>query len=389
MAPLRSVARAIRDSGAAWILPCDDRAVWHLHELHAAAVGGDPEYAPLVDVIERSIGDPASYPVVASRARLLRAAEAAGVLIPTTTAVTSMEHLVAETGGRRFPLVMKVDGSWGGLGVKVVSSVEEAKACYARMVEPLGLLPMLKRVVVNRDPFWIESWRRQAAPGVLVQSYVEGVPANCVIFCKEGRVLAAIAVEVAAAQSTLGPATKVRLIEGGAMLRASEALAAGLQLSGVHGLDFMLDSESGAAYLIELNARCAMPCHLRAGGGGDLVGALSAELLGGLLGELPRLQTSLAPGDGVAYFPQAWLADPKDPSLRTGFHDVPWSEPELVKELLLLPWPDRSFLARLSDRLRGLSFDDRSSRAVTFAPGVLEEPVSLLLHDNRLEEKIL
>jgi len=32
---------------------------------------------------------------------------------------------------------------------------------------------------------------------------------------------------------------------------------------------------------------------------------------------------------------------------------VPWTEPDLVRELVRLPWPERSLLARLTERLRG------------------------------------
>ncbi|WP_242011239.1 hypothetical protein [Acetobacter fallax] len=32
--------------------------------------------------------------------------------------------------------------------------------------------------------------------------------------------------------------------------------------------------------------------------------------------------------------------------------DVPWHYPELVREMLLRPWPQRGFVARLEDRAR-------------------------------------
>jgi len=175
-------------------------------------------------------------------------------------------------------------------------------------------------------------------------------------------VLAGIAVEVVAAQSIMGPATTVRTVDGRQMLNAAEALAGRLNLSGFHGLDFILEDNTGIAYLIELNPRCAMPCHLRLGGGRDLIGSLYSELSG-----QPSIQPPLVlSGDIVSYFPQAWLSDPKSETLRTGYHDVPWGEPELLKELLLLPWPDRSFLARTSDRFRNMTFEQRSARSFRF-----------------------
>jgi len=360
--PLKSLTRAILQSRADWILPCDDRTVRHLQQLHAKSVAEGSAGRPIADLIERSLGAPGAFPVVSSRAALLLAAQAEGIPIPEMVEVSNIEDLRSLGESKPFPWVMKVDGSWGGLGVKVVHNREEAEACFHRMRAPLGMLPMLKRLVVNRDPFWIEAWRKPMIPGITAQSHIQGRPANSVVFCCKGKVLAGIAVEVVAAQGVTGPATIVRIVDGRHMLDAAGALARRLDLSGFHGLDFMLEDTTGTAYLIELNPRCAMPCHLRLGSGRDLIGALYSELTG-----QSSNQPAPVAGDTIAYFPQAWLSNPKSEVLRTGYHDVPWSEPALLKELLLLPFPDRSLLARLSDRLRKLSFEDRSARSFVFS----------------------
>jgi hypothetical protein len=376
--PLKSLARAIRESGADWILPCDDRSVSHLHRLHAKALADGDAGKPVADLIERSLGSPAAYPVVSSRASLLRSAQAENLPVPEVTEIATVEQLRALSETKKYPWVMKSDGSWGGLGVKIVHSLKEAEDCFHRMSQPLGTLPMLKRLLVNRDPFWIEPWLHRQRPGMTVQSFIEGRPANCVVFCDRGKVIAGIAVEVVAAQGVMGPATVVRIVEGRQMLNAAEALARRLNLSGFHGLDFMVEDKTGTAYLIELNPRCAMPCHLRLGNGAvsgdalsgdlprsrDLVGSLYSKISGQPCGDTPFEINS----DVVSYFPQAWLSNPKSEALRTGYHDIPLGEPELLKELLLLPYPDRSFLARTSDRYRKLSYDQRAARSFVFRP---------------------
>ena len=382
--PLASLARAIKESGAAWILPCDDRAVRHLHQMYEAASAGEPTFAPLLELIVRSIGHPDAYAIVASRGALLHAAEDVGVRVPATAAVLNSKDLYQKLHRWEFPLVIKMDDSWGGLGVKVVRSVEEAMLFYGRMVRPIGMLAMLKRVLVNRDAFSFETWRQRRTPGATIQAFIKGYPANCVAFCKEGKVLALTAVTVVAAQSATGPATKIRLVEGQALRKAAESLALKLKLSGMHGFDFMVDPEDGSVYLIELNPRCAMPCHIRTQGDCDLVGSLAMELLGrdeGSRRERVRV------GDEIAYFPQAWLSNPKDESLRSSYHDVPWGEPQLVQELLLLPWPDRGLLARISDHLRGYSLSDRSARRVEYPISLTPETNSKMVENKaRLRE---
>jgi ATP-grasp domain len=360
--PLNSLAMAIRDSSADWVLPCDDRSVSHLHRLYARALADGSAGKPLADLIERSMGSPDAFSIVSSRAALLGTALAENIPVPEISEVVSLEQLRLLAESKRFPWVMKVDGSWGGLGVKVVRGLKDAEDCFQRMRAPLATLPMLKRLIVNRDPFWIESWWRRQSRGVTAQSYIEGRPANCVVFCNKGRVLASIAVEVVAAQGVMGPATTVRIVEGRQMLDAAEALAGRLKLSGFHGLDFMLEEKTGTAYLVELNPRCAMPCHLRLDPGRDLIGSLHAEISGRPANPPPFAISS----ELVSYFPQAWLANPKSKTLRTGYHDIPFSEPKLLKELLLLPYPDRSFLARTSDRFRKMTMEQRSARSVIF-----------------------
>jgi hypothetical protein len=112
-----------------------------------------------------------------------------------------------------------------------------------------------------------------------------------------------------------------------------------------------------------MNPRCTPLCHLQLGKGRDMIGSLRAQLSGEPYREIPPVTED----DTIAYFPQAWHWDRHSELLQSSFHDVPWNEPELVQELLKLPWPDRSVFARLSDRLRHLTFEHRASKGGTFA----------------------
>ena len=136
----------------------------------------------------------------------------------------------------------------------------------------------------------------------------------------------------------------VRVVEGPEMMVCAERIARRLKLTGFFGLDFMIEEETDATYLIEMNPRGTPLCHLQLGKGRDMVDALWAQLSGQPLREPPPVTQQ----DLITYFPQAWHGKGNLPAL--GFQDIPQDEPELVREILR-PWPDRSILALAYNKL--------------------------------------
>ena len=91
----------------------------------------------------------------------------------------------------------------------------------------------------------------------------------------------------------------------------------------------MLEAHTGNAHLIEINPRSTQVGHLALGAGRDLPAALVAAVIG------KRHSACCSEGDGeaitIALFPQEWMRDPASPFIQSGYHDVPWEEPELVR----------------------------------------------------------
>ena len=238
--------------------------------------------------------------------------------------------------------MLKVDGTWGGAGVARVDSLAEAERAFARLSGRVGALRALKRLAVNRDPFWLLPWLHGERPVVNVQAFVAGRPANCVVSCRQGEVLAIIQAEVMATRHPTGPAAVVRIVDQAEMAAAARRIVARCGMSGFCGLDFVIEEATGALHLIEMNPRITPLGHLALDRGRDPVGAWVARQVG--RGGPPRAPTTAA--EVVAFFPQAWWLDPANPDLATAYHDVPWTEPGLVRELVRLsPW-DRGWLAR-------------------------------------------
>jgi ATP-grasp domain-containing protein len=345
--PLDSLIAAIDASRPDIIIPSDDSGVQHLHELYARGCGNGSSGNSTATLIERSLGAPASYPIVSSRYDLLRIAREEGLRVPDTSRIDSLEDLNAWQVRAKLPWVLKADGTFGGRGVRIAQTSEQAQESFVEISSLFSMKGVFKRLIVNRDPFWVRPWWNGSRPAVIVQSYVDGRPANCAVACWEGKVLAGIGVEVVSTEGLTGPATIVRVADNPEMMIAAERIANRLGLSGFFGLDFVIENESGAAYLIEMNPRATPLCHLQLGEGRDMVGALYAQLSG-----LPlRDTTPVTQNDLIAYFPQAWLC--KSELLESSFQDIPEGEPDLVRALLQ-PWPES-----LLSRLRG----NRTARA--------------------------
>jgi hypothetical protein len=171
--------------------------------------------------------------------------------------------------------------------------------------------------------------------------------------CWKGQVLGAVTVEVLQSQGATGAAMVVRLINHYEIAQAALKLAKRLELSGFHGLDFVLEARSGAAYLIEMNPRCTQLGHFEISGAGSLAGLLCRKL--GVRSPSTTQEAKpveLTAGETIAFFPKAFTGNRPNEFLGEGYQDFPSEDPALVQELLKQEWPDRQWQARLYHWIR-------------------------------------
>jgi carbamoylphosphate synthase large subunit len=328
--PVESFAKAIERAKPDFIIPGDDLAVQHLHELYNQELSKGSAGAETCTLIERSLGDPKSFPIVYSRADFIHLAEEEGIRTPKTQMIANIREL-REWGARMgYPTVIKANGTWAGEGVRIVRSQREAERAFRKLRKPPILARVAKRVLLDRDTnlVWPMLTRRQNV--VNAQAYVGGREATSLVVCSNGAVVAALHFEVLCKQSSNAPASVVRLIEDSDMISAAEKMVRRLNLSGFVGFDFMLEAGTGNAYLIEINSRPTQVGHLRLGPGRDLPAAMHAAISGGVV----RETTKVTENDTIAFFPQEWLRNPISPFLQSGYHDVPWEEPALLRACL-------------------------------------------------------
>jgi hypothetical protein len=338
--PTGSLKAAIRAARPDLIIPCDDGAAWQLHELHATD-------AILRPVIERSLGAAKAYPILQSRALVLQAAAELGIRVPCTKDVRVAQDL--RNPDLHWPAVLKLDGTWGGEGVAIVRDPSEGMRKFGSLHKAGGGARAWKRFLINRHPLALWLWRRGKAPAVSIQAFIPGRQATTMFACWQGEVLASVSVEVLAANGPTGAAMIVRLLRHEEIEQAARLLARRFTLSGLHGLDFVLEEGTDAAYMIEMNPRATQLGHLNLFPQGSLAHALAAMLMEDTAA--PADSTPRIHGDTIVLFPLAWKANPANPLLIEAFHDVPWEQPTLVRELLRDPWPERRLQSRIFDSI--------------------------------------
>lgn len=363
--PLQSLTAAIGACDPSIVIPVSDRGVGHLHELFTRATASGPAGAKIATLIEHSLGPASSFSIVSSRYDLLEIAREEGIFVPKTKRVNRIQDLDPWIEKQTFPWVLKVDGTSGGGGVKVVRSIREARQRFAQLSEMFSLRKAIKRLVVNRDSFWFLPWWKREKTEISMQSHIDGRPANCAAVCWQGRVLALIGAEVVRSAGTTGPASVVRIVEDEQMREAAQKIALRLSLSGFFGLDFMIEHGTDISYLVEMNPRPAPPCHLRLGEGQDLAGALWSQLAQGPMVTPARRTKS----DVVVYFPDGLKTKEEMPI--GWFLDIPEGEKELANELRN-PFPDRTFLFRLVQWFAGTRSDGAEETAEYPIPDRLE-----------------
>jgi biotin carboxylase len=283
--------------------------------------------AALCALIERSLGAPRHYSALDDRAAFMQVAREEGVRIPTTLTIANAAERNVSLAQIPFPAVLKANGTSGGTGVRVVQNLEEAAQAVKLLEAPPLLARAAKRAIFDRDRTLLLPAVQRTRSKVTAQSFVRGREATSAHACWKGTVLASLYFEVLQKSHASGHATVLRRIEHPEMAASAERMVRRLELSGLHGFDFMLEADSRAAYLIEINPRATQVGHLSFGAGHDLPSALVSAATNLSVSPAKRITEN----DTIALFPQEWLRDPRSPFLRSGYHDVPWEEPALLR----------------------------------------------------------
>lgn len=330
--PLHTLRRAIRIVQPTTLLPADEIVTGQVGELWAGLKNEtDGDSGPLESLLRRSLGSAGQLLETGSRVGLFRAAQAEGIPTPETREIRAAEDLPAAFQALGTPLVLKADATSGGRGVRVVSTLEEARKTYRGFAAAPSMGRAIARGFLYRDWNHLRPSARSERRGVSAQRLVRGAERTAMALTHDGKVLALQCFEVVHTWKEHGPSSVLRRIGDERMEEAVRALVRRQHYTGFCGFDFIVDPASGVPLLLECNARPTQLAHLSFGPGRDLVAAYVREIAG--LGDAYDRPSATA-RELIALFPQELQREPESPVFRKAFHDVPWEAPAVLYRAL-------------------------------------------------------
>ena len=302
------------------VLSCDDTA----QRLLQAVALSPPDDMPatqrlrLADLVRTSLGAPEFYRVSVDKTLLPAAASELGVRVPPYAVVSELDELEDFAAVHGFPIVLKRAFGAAGEWVEIAADRQQLATAYTKFISAVTL-----------------ELADVAPRTLLAQAHVAGMIRNQGVAAWQGRMLAGFVREkMIAHPHPMGPSTVNRYFHSHETQDFAERLVRGFGMSGMFGIEFIADHDSGVAYLLEINRRITPGSPTGALVDVDLCAALHAAIEDAPNPSRRRLD------DGeehvIAHFPQEWLRDPASRYLRRCRVDAPWDDPALFKAMAAL-----------------------------------------------------
>jgi predicted ATP-grasp superfamily ATP-dependent carboligase len=317
---IHAVAATVRAVAPAQIMPCDDVSFRLLAML---VVAPPPALQPalrteLGALIQRSLGDPAHYRTSVDKTLVSAAAARAGARVPEHGVITTHDQASSFAALHRYPLVVKRPYTTAGDGVRIASDAAQLAEAVATLAAP------------GHDDL-----EPEASCRLMIQKHIDGHVCYHNVAAWQGRVVAGYAGDrLQAQEDVMAPGTVVRYRSDDDVRAFSERLVGAFGMTGLFSIEYLIERQTRAPYLLEINRRIGPGTHYGATMNVDLCAALH-----GAMHDAPlATRCALDPGEERLFvvFPGEWLRDPTSRWLRQHAVDVPWDDPELLEAMLAL-----------------------------------------------------
>lgn len=320
----QAIVGAIKTVQPTIIIPGDEEAVMLLHKIYALAsrfsLTGRTR-----DTLARSLTNPHDLSAVLMKDAFSEFAARCGVRVPKNEVVPHAEAAIAIARDWGYPVVLKQSLGYAGGNVLICHDDGELRRAFEsfqpKVIAPTGWKGLLKRKLLGSSSALDDR--------VSIQQFIQGPTALFSFAADRGTLLRYVAaIQVRCHPPKTGPSCVVRTMASAEMEQFARSMAHALNFSGFGGFDFILDDATGQAYALECQPRPVYLTNIGALCGANLPEALFAQLTGQEPGPQPAIAETT-----VALFPNEYNRDPHSEYLETGYHDIPWDDPDLVKAL--------------------------------------------------------
>ncbi|MBV9826099.1 MAG: hypothetical protein JO001_10550 [Alphaproteobacteria bacterium] len=311
----RTIAARLTAAVKEWqpqlIIPADEQVVAVLHRLVGRGAHPDGLDAATLALVATSLGRSKKSDAMLSRRRLLDFARRAGLrVLPDSV---DLEVVTASADDSFATDWQQSRGAAGetvalchkgiGTGVSTPSLAQRGRALIVQLTQ----------------------WMRGERPSPRTTEIMRGTLATYCVAAWRGRVLAGFAALPEHTAAHRGAQPVVRICQHTELAKSVGSLVTALGASGLIAFDFVIEAGSGRGYLTAGHPCPTQFFHLGPRAGANLAAALVQASAGVAIHET-------APELLAARFAQAWLhhddAQAAQPDL-----DVPWDDPELLRQL--------------------------------------------------------
>lgn len=301
--------QAVRQSKPDLLILGCELAVEFFHAIAAADSAGRLSQAmsDVLTLVRCSLGKSTFYGATLSKHETLEVAAKLGLRTPQQAHVVSVDDAICQAQNFAMPVVLKGEFGYGGNAVRICRTLDEIAAAY-------GVLAA-----------------QGNNPRIVLQQYIQGCVAMRTAVVFNGQMLdsfAALMLHTHPPPS--GPCSVAKFFDNEDTQHILSALVAEFGFTGFCAADFIIESHSQLAYLLEFNPRPTPIAALGGLSGHDLGNALWCHLA-----HVPRqVPASQILHDTVALFPNEWRRDAQSPFLTQAYHDVPWDDPLLLTAII-------------------------------------------------------
>ena len=184
----------------------------------------------------------------------LDAAAKAGAPAAASTALENEDELEEAMRQLGLPLVIKCDHSWGGEGVVIAATREEARAAFRRMNSRRACATWRGRCAAGALHFLTRALYPGTGPHQR-PGFVSGAPATSSIACWQGKVVAAHHFDVLLSTTPTSPASVIAPVHCPQMAAAADRRRRGASICRACSGWTTSATRSGQVHLLEMNAR--------------------------------------------------------------------------------------------------------------------------------------